>query len=235
MIKIEHLQSFGFEGALRGMRNALDSWNKADSEFDSNGMIVRLGANDERLMKRLTKAGASHRKFLRMIHVQVDVTAPLYWWKEFDTYKIATTSNSCSTMHKIHEYEITTDMFSNEHLDKIGMNVLDSIVNYLNFHRRQFIDSNKKDKGAWYNMIQMLPTSYMQKRTLDLNYENLLSILHDRRTHKLFEWREFYTTLRCRLPYMVILYDAAYEETVNLNIASVDRFEINKGVVGCHV
>lgn len=232
MIKIEGLQYFGFEGALRGMRNPLDSWNNADSEYDMNGRLTRLGTNDESLMKRLTKAGTSHRKFLRMIHVQVDVTAPLYWWKEFDTYKIATTSNSCSTMHKIHEYEFTADMFSTEHLDQVGMNVLDSIINYLNFYRKKFLDSNKKDKNAWYKMIQMLPTSYMQKRTLDLNYENLLSMIRDRHTHKLDEWCDFCEELYRYLPYFEMLFVAAYSYGIafkakRINVGPLKRYRVS--------
>lgn len=210
MIKIEKIEVFGFEGALRGMRNPLDSWDKADTVYNTDGSIKVLGPNDMALIKRLTKAGTSHRKFLRMIHIQADITAPLYWWKEYDTYKIATTGNSCSTMHKIHEYEFTMDMFTAEYLDKVGFNILDSIINYLNFYRKKFLDSGKKDKDAWYKMVQMLPTSYMQKRTVDLNYENVLGMLKDRHLHKQDEWCDFSNVLYSALPYMDMIYKAAY-------------------------
>lgn len=217
MIKIEHIRTFGFEGALRGMRNPLDSWNMADSTFNDDGDIEVLGPNDESLIKRLTRAGGSHRKFLRMMHVQMDVTAPLYWWKDYDTYKVATVANSCSTMHKIHQYEFTVDMFSTEHLDKVGVNLLDQIIRYLNYYRDVFIKSGRKDKDAWWNMIQMLPTSYMQKRTLDLNYETILAILHDREFHKQDEFRILCATLKRELPLMEMIFEAAFgkeEKTV---------------------
>ena len=210
MIKIEHIRTFGFEGALRGMRNPLDSWNMADSTFNDEGDIEVLGPNDESLIKRLTRAGGSHRKFLRMMHVQMDVTAPLYWWKDYDTYKVATVANSCSTMHKIHQYEFTMDMFSTEHLDKVGVNLLDQIIRYLNYYRDVFIKSGRKDKDAWWNMIQMLPTSYMQKRTLDLNYETILAILHDREFHKQDEFRILCATLKRELPLMEMIFEAAF-------------------------
>lgn len=210
MIKIEHIRTFGFEGALRGMRNPLDSWKMADSTFNDDGDIEVLGPNDESLIKRLTRAGGSHRKFLRMMHVQMDVTAPLYWWKDYDTYKVATVANSCSTMHKIHQYEFTMDMFSTEHLDKVGVNLLDQIIRYLNYYRDVFIKSGRKDKDAWWNMIQMLPTSYMQKRTLDLNYETILAILHDREFHKQDEFRILCATLKRELPLMEMIFEAAF-------------------------
>ena len=143
-----------------------------------------------------------------MIHVQVDVTAPLYWWKDYDTYKVSTVSNSCSTMHKIHAKEFVLDDFAHDQLDQCGLNLLDITISSLNSYRDKFNDSGKTDKEAWYCMIQLLPTSYLQKRTLDLNYETILSIIHDRRNHKLNEFRELCFELLTNLPYLNEFYEA---------------------------
>ena len=215
MIKIECVEVWGFRGALRGMRNPMNSWNKADTIFDDAGRVVKLGSNDAGLMLRLKTAGTDHRKYLRMIHVQCDITAPLYWWKDYDTYKISTVANSCSTMHKIHDKEFTRDMFSTEHLDGMGLICLETIIYYLNHQRDKFIDSNKTDKDAWYRMIQMLPTSYMQKRTVDLNYETLLNIFGARSNHKLYEFRDLCAYLKKELPYIAQLFEGVEPCDVN--------------------
>ena len=207
MIKVENVVAFGFQGALRGMRNPLNSWAKVDSEYDENWNIINLGTRDRDLLLRLSKAGTDHRKVLRMIHVQMDVTAPLYWWKDYDTYKVATTSNGCSTMHKIHSEVFTLDMFAHEHLDQAAKNLLILTIDSLNYYRQKYVDSGCRDKNAWYSMIQLLPSSFMQKRTLDLNYEVVLNIIGARSNHKLFEFREFCDELRT-LPYIDIICDA---------------------------
>lgn len=210
MIRIENVDVFGFEGALRGMRNPLDSWGMADTEFDTDGSVKKLGEKDKGLMVRLNQAGTSHSKYLRMIHVQMDITAPLYWWKDYDTYKVGTVANSCSTMHKIHAYPFSRDMFACEDLDQIGLNVLDVTIDYLNWHREIFLKSDKKDKEAWRRMIQILPSAFLQKRTVDVSYEMILNMLGDRSHHKLSEFRQLCTTLRYVLPYMDELYCSRY-------------------------
>ncbi len=197
MIKFEHPEVWGFEHAIRGMRNPLNSWSRSDSEFQvgfgNDGVI--LGDNDRDLMQRLIRGGAPHRKFLRQIFVSVDITAPFYWWKEFDTYKVGTTANSCSTMHKIAAKEFTLDDFSTEHLgdvpncDPMYYGAMESVIFALNEARHCYLES--KDKGYWWQMIQLLPTSYNQKRTVTMTYENLLNMLEYRRGHKLDEWRQF--------------------------------------------
>ena len=204
MIQIENSEIFGWEAAVRGMRNPMNSWDKSDSTFNvrfsSTGMW--LGANDLKLMKSLSKAGNDHAKFLRMINVTVDITAPLYWWKEFDTYKVGTVANSCSTMHKIHEKEFTLEDFSHEHLIvSDDVNHIDMVewlqeqINILNEWRKTFNDidswSNPDKKRFWWQMIQLLPSSYNQKRTVQLNYQVLKSMYFARKNHKLDEWREF--------------------------------------------
>ena len=188
MIKIEHTHVSGWEAAVRGMRNPMNSWDRSDSESDpiTNGFY--LGNNDLDLMKRLAKGGSVHAKYRRMIMVSCDITAPLYWWKEFDTYKIGTVCNSCSTMHKIHARELTLDDFSTEHLDKCALFLLDMVINNINTNREIFLES--KDKEAWHRMIQMLPTSYNQRRTILLNYEVLVGMYRDRKNHKLDEWHK---------------------------------------------
>ena len=207
MIKIENLEVWGFRGAIRGMRNPMDSWNRMDTVFAENGDVIKLGENDASLMLRLKKAGPDHRKYLRMIHIQCDVTAPLYWWKDYDTYKVSTVANSCSTMHKIHAYEINQSMFSTEDLDEIGLNVLQTTIDYMNYYREIYIASGMKDKAAWRKMIQMLPTSYNQKRTIDINYETLLNIFGSRSNHKLQEFRDFCAILKKELPYIAALFE----------------------------
>ena len=188
MIKIEHTHVSGWEAAVRGMRNPMNSWDRSDSESDpiTNGFY--LGNNDLDLMKRLAKGGSVHAKYRRMIMVSCDITAPLYWWKEFDTYKVGTVCNSCSTMHKIHARELTRDDFSTEHLDEFASHILDMVIANINTNRDAFLES--KDKEAWHRMIQMLPTSYNQKRTILLNYEVLVGMYRDRKNHKLDEWHK---------------------------------------------
>ena len=207
MIKIENLEVWGFRGAIRGMRNPMDSWNRMDTVFAENGDVIKLGENDASLMLRLKNAGPDHRKYLRMIHIQCDVTAPLYFWKDYDSYKVSTVANSCSTMHKIHAYEINQSMFSTEDLDEIGLNVLQTTIDYMNYYREIYIASGMKDKTAWRRMIQMLPTSYNQKRTIDINYETLLNIFGSRSNHKLQEFRDFCSFLKKELPYIAALFE----------------------------
>ena len=188
MIKIERVSVMNIENAIRGARNPLNSWGRSDSYYDEDGRFV-LGANDLDLAVRLAKAGNDHRKFLRQIFVSVDITAPLYWWKEFDTYKVGTVANSCSTMHKIHHKEFERSDFSCEKMDEGALRVLDSVIEYMESERLKFCE-DKKNKQAWINMIQMLPTSYNQMRTVTLNYENLINMYYARRTHKLHEWHD---------------------------------------------
>ena len=185
MITIERVSVMNLENAIRGARNPLNSWAKMDSYYDEKGNFV-MGPNDLDLAKRLVRAGSDHRKFLRQIFVSVDITAPLYWWKEFDTYKVATVANSCSTMHKIHAKEITLDDFSCERLSVCGKYCLEMTISELNYSRTKFIET--KDKDYWYNMIQLLPSSYNQLRTVTFNYEVLLNIHRARKHHKLDEW-----------------------------------------------
>ena len=191
MIKIENTEVFGWEAAIRGMRNPMNSWDKSDTGFSIHGqpMCGFIGENDLKLMKTLSKAGDDHGKFLRMINVTLDITAPLYWWKEFDTYKVGTVANSCSTMHKIHAKEFTLDDFSHEHMTAGRIDTLSEVVKELNFARLWFLETN--DKQWWWDMIQLLPTSYNQKRTVQLNYQVLKAMYHARKNHKLDEWREF--------------------------------------------
>ena len=189
MIYIDRVSVMNFENAIRGARNPLNSWARSDSYYDENGKFV-LGQNDLDLAMRLAKAGNDHRKFLRQIFVSVDITAPLYWWKEFDTYKVGTVANSCSTMHKIHHKVFERSDFSCEKMDEAGLKMLDCVIEYMEGERVKFCE-DKKNKQAWINMIQMLPTSYNQMRTVTLNYENLTNIYYARRTHKLHEWHDF--------------------------------------------
>ena len=188
MILIEKASVMNFEGAIRGARNPLNSWSKIDSFYDDNGNYV-LGENDLSLAKRLCKAGSDHRKFIRQILVSVDITAPLYWWKEFDTYKVATVANSTSTMHKIHSKPFDKDDFSCDHLTEAGMKALEGIMDYLEECRVKFVET--KDKKYWYDIIQLLPEGYNQKRTVTMNYENLLNMYYARRNHKLSEWHTY--------------------------------------------
>ena len=226
MIKLEHTvlpSPEQMQFVIEGMRNPMNSWDKSDSyenfevDYDKEtGAEVhypyyRVGAGDISLMKRLSKAGTDHRKFMRMMPVYVRITAPLYWWKEFDTYKVGTVANSCSTMHKIQENEFTLDDFSHEHL--VNINLLESIVNELNVHRDIYnLYDNQSDsfkakfskKDIWWQMIQLLPSSYNQTRNVMLNYEVLFNIYHSRKNHKLDEWIEFCKWIKT-LPYSELI------------------------------
>lgn len=186
MIQIERTSVMNMENAIRGARNPMNSWARMDSSYDENGNFV-LGANDLDLAKRLARAGSDHRKFLRQIFVSVDITAPLYWWKEFDTYKVGTVANSCSTMHRVHSKTFTRDDFSHDRLDEGGLAALDALIAYLEAERQKFV-ADKTDRQSWHNIIQLLPSSYNQMRTVSLNYENLINIYYARRNHKLAEW-----------------------------------------------
>ena len=186
MLLTERTSVMNLENAIRGARNPMNSWDRMDSAYDEKGNYI-LGENDLDLAKRLAHAGSDHRKFLRQIFVSVDITAPLYWWKEFDTYKVGTVANSTSTMHKIHAKPFEREDFSHDRLDEGGLQMLDATVAYLEAERVKFI-ANKSDRQSWHNMIQMLPSSYNQMRTVTLNYENLINIYYARRTHKLAEW-----------------------------------------------
>lgn len=223
MIKIENVDVYGWEAAIRGMRNPMNSWSKSDSSYfysessyPHSGEFVHIGKNDLVLMKSLIKAGSDHRKFLRFINVTCDITAPLYWWKEFDTYKVGTVRNSCSTMHTIAKKEFTLDDFSYEHIESIDFIDVDAlgytdcscidnwvlaklIVEVLNFNRKKYLET--KGKGYWWQMIQLLPSSYNQRATVQLNYEVLMKMYHERKNHKLDEWNDFCEWVKA-LPYM---------------------------------
>ena len=220
MIKIENVEVWGFEHTIRGMRNPMNSWDKSDSyhnysvEYKESGEEIhhpyyRVGANDLDIMCRLYKAGHPHRKYLRQIMVSMNITAPLYWWKEFDTYKVGVTRNSCSTMHKIHSKEFTLDDFSHEHLisdEPVPCKIvsprqcLDVQIQVLNTYREMYLEY--KDKKYWWQMIQLLPSSYNQKATITCNYENIVNIIEYRSDHKLDEWRTFCETMLNELPYL---------------------------------
>lgn len=188
MIQIERTHVMNFENAMRGARNPMNSWDRMDSHTEPDGTFV-FGENDLGLAKRLCTAGSDHRKFIRQIFVSVDLTAPLYWWKEFDTYKVGTVANSCSTMHKIAAKEFTLEDFSHEHLQEDSVAVLETVIHTLNVHRDWFNNKVLDDpKIDWWQMIQLLPSSYNQKRTVMLNYEVLANIYKSRRHHKLDEW-----------------------------------------------
>ena len=194
MILIENIEINGFEAAIRGARNPMNSWDRMDSCYN-NGEF-EIGENDYKLLKNLTIAGSEHRKWNRMVTVTMDITAPLYWWKEYDTYKVGTVANSCSTMHKIQAKKFEMSDFSVEHLRSLG--VMHEVIDELNFYRDKFNKDKKKED--WWEMIQLLPTSYNQKRTVHLNYEVLGTIYHQRRHHKLDEWHVFCDTIKT-LPY----------------------------------
>lgn len=196
MIQVKNIETFGWEAAARGMRNPMNSWSKNDTT-QING-AVSIGDADLDLMKRLVKAGREHRKFLRMIHVQMDITAPLYWWKEYDTYKVGTVANSCSTMHKLASRPLTMDDFSTEHLGGTEF-YMRQIISAVNGCIQTFQETGNKD--AWYAAVQLLPSSYNQKRTVDINYEVVLTMIHQRTGHKLDEWNEFLEALE-DLPYV---------------------------------
>lgn len=221
MIKFENTEVMGWEAAIRGMRNPMNSWTKSDSrwepQFDTetgpcHGFFV-IGPNDLNLMARLRNAGTDHRKFMRMITVYVDITAPLYWWKEFDTYKIGTVVNSCSTMHKIAAKEFTLEDFSHEHLfteenlrydaEPDSLKLLNTIINTLNAYRLAYLEEG--DKSIWWQMIQLLPSSYNQRRTVMLNYEVLANIYKSRKNHKLDEWSVGFMEWIESLPYSELI------------------------------
>lgn len=212
MLKISNFEVMGWEHAIRGMRNPMNSWEKSDSEVsvcecehwphDIKKSFACLGSNDHDLMMQLRKAGTDHRKFMRMIVVYVDITAPLYWWKEFDTYKVGTVANSCSTMHKISAKEFTLEDFSCEHLSEPSLKNLRSVIKCMNDYREEFLKD--KDKHNWWQMIQLLPSSYNQRRTVMLNYEVLANIYKSRRNHKLDEWHTFCDWIE-ELPYSELI------------------------------
>lgn len=201
MIKLEKTSVMNIENAIRGARNPMNSWDKSDSGYESlplNHWEYVLGENDLDLAKRLCKAGPDHRKFMRQIFVSVDITAPLYWWKEYDTYKVGTTANSCSTMHKIHADAITREDISCENMLPSSLKILDDLLNEINLLRVKFNET--KDKQYWYSMIQLLPSSYNQMRTCTMTYENLINMYHARKNHKLDEWVQFTEWIKS-LPY----------------------------------
>lgn len=198
MIRFDHVSVMNLENAMRGARNPLASWDKSDSFYNDDGEYV-LGEADLGLACRLAKAGSDHRKFIRQIFVSVDITAPLYWWKEFDTYKVGTVANSTSTMHKIHAKPISAEDFSTDHLTEQSAKFFDVIVDYLESVRLEYMQT--KDKALWYDLIAMLPESYEQTRTVTMNYENLVNMYHARKNHKLDEWHAFCEDFVLRLPY----------------------------------
>ena len=197
MIKVENFVAMNFENAIRGARNPLNSWDKSDSFYDESGNFV-FGEADLDLAARLCRSGSDHRKFIRQIFVSVDITAPLYWWKEFDTYKVGTVANSTSTMHKIHSKEITLQDFSTDKLSPASIDVLMSVIERLEQLRTEFIST--KEKAIWDDLIQLLPSSYNQMRTCSMNYEVLRNMYRARNNHKLDEWRLFCDTI-LELPY----------------------------------
>ena len=243
MLKIENTEVAGWEAAIRGMRNPMNSWKKSDSGWNVHVPPVELrnqvdwkewadhyktvqysdeysydiGPNDLDLMTRLRNSGTDHRKFMRMITVYLDITAPLYWWKEFDTYKVGTVANSCSTMHKIAAKEFTMDDFSHEHLDHLSLELLNNVIDKLNANRNEFLeykdgdDSINSKKDYWWQMIQLLPSSYNQRRTVMLNYEVLANIYKSRRNHKLDEWHTFCDWIKS-LPHSELITGQSVEE-----------------------
>lgn len=218
MITFEKAEVWGWKHAIRGMRNPLNSWEKSDSS--SIDSVYEIGKNDLDLMTRLIRAGAPHRKFLRQVFVSVDITAPLYWWKEFDTYKVGTTANSCSTMHTLHKKKFELEDFSSDYLSNLvvtedgvleldTMGVLDELIMNLNGLRLMYLKT--KDTVYWKAMVQLLPSSYNQKRTVTMTYENLLNMLEYRRGHKLNEWRRFCEWIDT-LPYSDLLHEGLAHE-----------------------
>lgn len=218
MLEITETEVNGFKSAIRGMRNAMNSWGKSDSGLclfevgssgecehcTSKGYHFCIGENDHELMIKLAKAGSDHAKYRRFINVTMDIVAPLYWWKEFDTYKVGTVSNSCSTMHKIHSKEFQLEDFSIENIvSESTKNIVSDIVEELNYLRDKY--NNTSNKVYWYQMIQLLPSSYNQKRTISLNYEVLANIYKSRRNHKLDEWHTFCDWIEELLPYSEII------------------------------
>ncbi|MBR2133635.1 MAG: hypothetical protein IJ851_02885 [Eubacterium sp.] len=210
MIKIERTSVVNFDNAMRGARNPLNSWSRYDSYFDENGDF-HFGENDLSLAKRLCKAGTDHRKFIRMILVTVDVTAPLYWWKEYDTYKVSTVANSTSTMHKIHSKPFELEDFSVDHMNEEGIEAMKKLIVTLEDLRLRYLET--KDKTLWYTIIQLLPSSYNQMRTCTLNYETLANIYYARKNHKLEEWHTYCDWIK-ELPYFseLLIQEEAGEE-----------------------
>lgn len=217
MIKITNAEVFGWDAAIRGMRNPMNSWDKSDSKHWRETIVGHeveyrdIGRNNLTLMKKLVKAGSDHAKFMRMINVTMDVTAPLYWWKEFDTYKVGTVANSCSTMHTIANREFMLGDFSHEHLTPAAIATIRTVIERLNFARKEFLKGRKGSefgmpsaKEYWWDMIQLLPSSYNQKRTVQLNYAVLRNMYHARRNHKLDEWRDFCSWVES-LPYAELI------------------------------
>ena len=189
MIRFKNTEVLNLMNALRGMRNPLNSWDKSDSYKHENVPIPVIGAEDLKLARKLVAAGSDHRKFLRQIFVSVDITAPLYWWKEYDTYKVGTVANSTSTMHTIHQQPITRDMFSCERLSPVALGCLDTTIRVIEDARQEYVKTG--DVAAWHDIIQLLPSSFNQMRTCTFNFENLLAMHQARQNHKLPEWREF--------------------------------------------
>ena len=197
MLKLERTSVMNLENAIRGARNPMNSWAKSDSAYDDKGNYI-LGENDLALARKLCRAGSDHRKFMRQILVSADITAPLYWWKEFDTYKVATVANSTSTMHKIHAKPFELADFSVDKLSDGALAAFRTYMDYMEATRRRFVET--KDKRDWYDLIQLLPSSYNQLRTVTMNYETLINIYYARRAHKLDEWHVFCDWIRT-LPY----------------------------------
>ncbi len=209
MITIERVSIMNLENAVRGARNPMNSWARSDSAYDENG-LYRLGPNDIDLCRRLASAGSDHRKFLRQIFVSMDITAPLYWWKEFDTYKVATVSNSCSTMHKIHAKPFTREDFSCDRMSEAALLCLDAVIAFLEERRQHYLGT--RDMAFWHDMIQLLPTGYNQLRTVTMNYETLINIYYARKNHKLCEWHALCGIIR-GLPYAAELILVKQEES----------------------
>ena len=197
MLKVDHVSVMNIENAIRGARNPLNSWGRMDSYYDDEGRYI-LGENDIALAHKLAVAGSDHRKFLRQVIVSMDITAPLYWWKEFDTYKVGTVANSTSTMHKIQAKQFVREDFSCDRMTEDGIKILDGVISFLESERLAYLET--KDKAHWHNMIQLLPTSYNQLRTVTMNYEVLINIYYARRTHKLAEWHTLCEEIE-KLPY----------------------------------
>ena len=210
MIKIERVSVMNMENAVRGARNPMNSWAKSDSYYDDKGNYV-VGPQDLDLCHRLSVSGSDHRKYLRQIFVSMDITAPLYWWKEFDTYKVATVANSCSTMHKIHAKAFCRDDFSHDRMSERALACLDGVIACLEESRLHYLET--KDKADWHDMIQLLPSSFNQMRTVTMNYETLVNIYYARRTHKLAEWHTLCAVIE-GMPYaqeMILVKDEGKE------------------------
>ena len=240
MLICERVAECGMEFAIRGMRNPLNSWDKSDSRYvydeDLDDYEFVIGEKDLKLAQSLIIAGTDHSKFMRMIHIQADIIAPMYWWKEFDTYKVGTTRNSCSTMHTIHqkefklsdfahEYMYTCDSGAPDHYEQVTCDVLETVVRNLNYTRDAYLEitDQRMKKKAWYNLIQMLPSSYMQKSTIDFSYQTARNIYFARRNHKLDEWHEFINEVLGVLPYFkeLIAYEGDTKRETNTSVSGV--------------